>query len=88
MKMSTMRKHYPTLTGNERFRMAIAALACKDDDDHALLRSTCPMKTYTAMIGGVIAAVAPDDKWCVDGIVRSFDWLFALATKSYQSGAH
>ena len=49
MKMSTMRKHYPTLTGNERFRMAIAVLARKDDDDLALLRTTCPMKTCTAM---------------------------------------
>jgi len=49
MKMSTMRKHYPTLTGNERFRMAIAALARKDDEDLALLRTTCPMKTYTAI---------------------------------------
>lgn len=48
MKASTLRKHYPALTADERFRLALAALARGDDDDLAVLRMTCPMKTYDA----------------------------------------
>jgi hypothetical protein len=48
MKASALTKHYPTLTANERFRLAIAALARGDDDDLALLRTTCPKKAYDA----------------------------------------
>ena len=48
MKVSMLRKHYPSFTPDERFRLAIAALACRDDDDLALLRMSCPMKTYNA----------------------------------------
>jgi len=49
MKASALNKHYPSLTPDERFRLAIAALARKDHDVLALLRTTCPTKTYTAM---------------------------------------
>jgi hypothetical protein len=45
---NTLRKHYPNLTPDERFRLALAALARRDDADLALLRTTCPMKTYDA----------------------------------------
>lgn len=48
MKTSALRKHYPSLTPDERFRLALAALARRDDADLALLRTTCPMKTYDA----------------------------------------
>ncbi len=48
MKVSILRKHYPALTPDERFRLAIAALARGDDDDLTLLRTTCPKWTYEA----------------------------------------
>jgi hypothetical protein len=48
MKASVLRKHYPSLTADERFSLALAALARGDDDDLAVLRMTCPMRTYDA----------------------------------------
>src|SRR4051794_38015650 len=48
MKAGALRKHYPALTADERFRLALAALARGDDDDLAVLRMTCPLRTYDA----------------------------------------
>jgi hypothetical protein len=48
MRAGALRKHYPALTPEERFRLALAALARGDDDDLALLRKTCPKWTYEA----------------------------------------
>jgi hypothetical protein len=47
MKASTLRKYDDVLTAEERFRLALAAMARDDESEVRRLQATCPRHTYT-----------------------------------------
>lgn len=47
MKASTLRKYDDVLTADERFRLALAAMARDDETEIHRLHDTCPRYTYT-----------------------------------------
>jgi hypothetical protein len=47
MKASVLNRHYPDLTPDERFHLALAAIANGDEAERERLRLTCPRYTYT-----------------------------------------
>lgn len=75
MKSSTLNKYDAILTPDERFRLALAALARDDDAEVRRLVATCPRHTYT------MADTAFWEQWrASDDVAKTFAslWLWTL----------
>ncbi len=75
MKGNTLNKYDAVLTPDERFRLALAALARDDDAEVRRLVTTCPRHTYT------MADTAFWEQWrASDDVAKTFGvlWLWTL----------